>query len=124
MSKGKLADRQLVLIVDDDQFVRESLSSLLTAEGYAILEAENGLNALQVLNSAPHFPSVILLDLSMPVMDGNRFLERRDEDPVLRQIPVIVVSGNAEKPLDGVTAYLLKPVRLENLIGAIRIASS
>lgn len=56
MWKGKLADRHLVLIVDDDQCVRASLSSLLAAEGYAILEAENGLNALQVLNSAPHLP--------------------------------------------------------------------
>jgi CheY-like chemotaxis protein len=94
MWKGKEENGRLVLLVDDDRSVRESLSDLLAVEGYSVLEAENGSTALALLKSAPHYPFVILLDLVMPVMDGDRFLELRAEDPMLSRIPVVVISGN------------------------------
>jgi CheY-like chemotaxis protein len=126
MRNGKPVSEKLVLVVDDDSSVRESLSSLLAAEGYSVMKAENGLDALAELKGAPHFPFVILLDLAMPVMDGRRFLQLRAADPMLRRIPVVVISGNPSsgEPLDGIDTYLRKPVEVDRLMKVINCAST
>ena len=61
------------------------------------------------------------LDLSMPVMDGRGFLTLRASDPPLRDIPVVVISGNMQSgaPLEGIDAYLCKPVKVDRLIEII-----
>src|ERR1700689_99389 len=125
MRTDKSISRKLVLVVDDDRHVRESLSDLLAAEGYSVLEAENGQTALAVMKGAPQFPGVILLDLVMPVMDGRQFLRLRAEDPALRQIPVVVISGSPRsgEPLDGIDSYMSKPVDVDRLLEAINVAS-
>jgi CheY-like chemotaxis protein len=66
---------------------------------------------------------VILLDLEMPVMNEHRFLELR-EDPMIRQIPVVVLSGNPpfEEALDGIDTYLRKPVDADRLLRIVRTA--
>ena len=121
MWNGKPVNEKLVLVVDDDRSVRESLSRLLDAAGYSVQEAENGQKALEVLEKAAHFPCLVLLDLAMPVMDGHGFLKLRAKDPMLRQIPVVVVSGNppSGEPLNGIDAYLQKPVRFDRLIAIV-----
>jgi CheY-like chemotaxis protein len=93
MWNGKPINQKLVLVVDDDRSMRESLAGLLDVKGYSVLEAENGQKALDVLEKAPRFPCVILLDLAMPIMDGRGFLKLRARDAILRQIPVVVLSG-------------------------------
>ena len=105
MPNSKLTDEKLVLLVDDDPLGRESLSELLDAKGYSVLEAENGETALEVLKKTPYFPCLIVLDLTMPVMDGREFLKLRAVDPILRDIPVVVVSGNmpSGEPLVGIS---------------------
>ena len=110
-----------VLLVDDDQDIRETLSELLDACGYAVLQAENGQIALDVLKTTPRFPCVVLLDLSMPVLDGREFLRLRASDPILRDIPVVVVSGSNQpsEPLPGIDEYLRKPVNFERLMEII-----
>jgi CheY-like chemotaxis protein len=114
-------DYRVVLVVDDDSFVRESLSEALSTRGYSVLEAENGQRALEVLKTVPHFPCLVILDLAMPIMDGRRFLKLRAGDPILRDIPVVVVSGSPQsgKPLDGIEAYFRKPVDVDRLIDII-----
>jgi CheY-like chemotaxis protein len=114
-------DDETVLVVDDDPDIRETLSELLDANGYEVLEAENGQIALDVLKSTPRFPCVVLLDLSMPVLDGREFLKRRASDPILRSIPVVVVSGSNQPadPIEGIDEYLRKPVKFERLIEVI-----
>jgi CheY-like chemotaxis protein len=63
---------------------------------------------------------MILLDLAMPVMSGREFLKLRAEDPVLRQVPVVVISGNPpSEPLDGIDDYLQKPVTFDRLIAVV-----
>jgi CheY-like chemotaxis protein len=121
MWNGKPVNEKLVLVVDDDRSTRESLYRLLDVEGYSVLEAANGQKALDVLAKASHFPSLILLDLAMPVMDGYGFLKLRAKDPMLRQIPVVVVSGNppSGEPLNGIDAYLQKPVSFDRLIAIV-----
>jgi CheY-like chemotaxis protein len=121
MPNSKLTDEKLVLVVDDDPLGREWLSELLDTKGYSVLEAENGKTALEVLRKTPHLPCLIMLDLAMPVMDGREFLKLRAVDPILRKIPVVVVSGNipSGEPLVGIDAYLRKPVKVDRLIEII-----
>src|SRR5271163_1756265 len=95
MCDANSSDEKLVLVVDDDLSVRESMAELLDVKGYCVLQAENGQRALDVLKKTPHFPCLVLLDLAMPVMGGPELLEPRAQDPILRAIPVVIVSGNA-----------------------------
>jgi CheY-like chemotaxis protein len=115
-----------VLVVDDAHSVQESLSWLLGVEGYCVLAAENGQWALDVLEKTARLPRLILLDLAMPIIDGRAFLELRAKDAILRQIPVVVLSGNPPRgePLEGINAYLQKPVRSDRLIATVDQAAS
>jgi CheY-like chemotaxis protein len=111
--------------VDDDPLIRESLSELLEHKGYSVLQAENGRRALDVLKEVPpRTPCIVVLDLAMPVLDGHQFLKYRAEDPRLRHIPVVVVSGNPRpiEPLEGIEAYLEKPLEPDVLLQIIRRA--
>jgi len=112
---------EAVLLVDDDPDIRETLSELLDANGYEVLQAENGQIALDVLKNTPRFPCVVVLDLSMPVLDGREFLKLRALDPILRDIPVVVVSGSNQpaETLEGIDEYLRKPVEIERLMEII-----
>jgi CheY-like chemotaxis protein len=114
-------DEEAVLLVDDDPDIRESLSELLDANGYEVPQAENGQIALDVLKKTPRFPCVVVLDLSMPVLDGREFLKLRASDPILRGIPVVVVSGSnqPDEPLEGIDEFLRKPVKIERLMEII-----
>jgi CheY-like chemotaxis protein len=117
MCGHKPAHVETILVVDDDPEVRQSMSLFLDAKGYSVVEAENGQQALELLKRVPRFPCLVLLDLFMPILDGREFLKRRAQDPVLRDIPVVVVSGNdkADVPLQGIAAYLRKPVKPDRL---------
>jgi CheY-like chemotaxis protein len=84
-----------VLVVDDDADSRMLMAELLTFEGYRVATASNGREALNQLSAEA--PSVILLDLEMPVMDGRSFRQRQLQMPgPLRSVPVIVCSGSDE----------------------------
>ena len=71
---SRKASSQRVLVIDDDADIRGALVGALEDEGYRAMSAANGLEALEVLRILPTPPSVILLDLMMPVMDGWQFL--------------------------------------------------
>ena len=123
MPRRKKAAHETVLVVDDDPEIRESLSELLDHRGYSVLQAENGRRALDVLKEiAARTPCIVVLDLAMPVLDGHQFLKYRAEDPILRHIPVVVVSGNPRplQPLEGIEAYLQKPLEPDVLLEIIR----
>lgn len=117
----RMTAEEAVLLVDDDADIRETLSELLDANGYEVLQAENGQIALDVLRKTRRFPCVVVLDLSMPVLDGRQFLKLRASDPILRAIPVVVVSGSNQpaEPLEGIDEYLRKPVKIERLMEII-----
>jgi len=70
---GKPVSEKLVLLVDDDQPMRDAVSCLREVESYSILEAENGQAAVELLEKTPYLPCVILLDSTMPVMVGADF---------------------------------------------------
>ena len=114
---GRVVRATTVLIVEDDQDIREALSDALGAEGYDVAVAENGRVGLDVLRRGPTV-DVILLDLLMPVMSGWEFRQEQLEDPTLAGIPVIVVS--ASTPGDArPDRHLPKPFALDDLLTAI-----
>src|SRR5437762_11749160 len=83
-----------VLAVEDDFDLRDALVPILEYEGHRVVSAANGQEALERLQTMPP-PSLILLDLMMPVMDGEEFRARQLRDPTLASIPVVVVSAHA-----------------------------
>ena len=83
-----------VLVVEDDPSVRGLLHTLLTAEGYDVATASDGLAGL--VKAAQTLPNLILLDLMMPDLGGVRVLEELREDPELDETPVIVVTGQVD----------------------------
>ena len=109
----------MVLVVEDDEDVRDSIFDALTRKGYQVAVAENGQEALAVLAGRPH-PCVVLLDLVMPVMDGWQFLSSVQLDPVLARIPVVVVSAHASThPPAGTSQLLRKPFDFHDLFQAV-----
>lgn len=83
-----------VLVVEDDPSVRGLLHTLLTAEGYDVSTASDGLAGL--VKAAQTLPDLILLDLMMPDLGGVRVLEELRDDPELDQTPVVVVTGQVD----------------------------
>jgi signal transduction histidine kinase/CheY-like chemotaxis protein len=110
-----------ILMVDDDADIRHALRPIIEREGYSLVEAENGVAALEKLRRDTR-PDLILLDLEMPVMDGWGFLAERERDPALRAIPVIVISAHrdvARRVSAARASYFQKPFRPESLVETI-----
>jgi CheY-like chemotaxis protein len=109
-----------VMIVDDDDAIRDALQDVLRDEGYEVMEASDGQQALGQLKGGRR-PDAILLDLWMPVMDGWQFRDAVLEDPELRDIPMIVLTAARHQRADelGVAEVLTKPVTLERLLGVL-----
>ena len=113
-----------VLVVDDDRDIREALTQALAEGGYTAVAVANGQEALRWLRTATPAPSLILLDLAMPVMDGWQFHSAQQRDPGLAAIPVLLVSANAEGARQAgalaAAGHLAKPVDADQLLAWIR----
>lgn len=107
--------RGAILVVDDDADVRAVMVDLLDAAGYSVRAAANGADALRVLDDRSHLPSLIFLDVEMPVMNGREFLARRAQEAELNGIPVVVASA-IDRHLEGIEGFLRKPVDVERLL--------
>jgi CheY-like chemotaxis protein len=110
-----------VLIVEDDEDLRDMMAQMLTIEGFAATAVANGREALDYLRRAIK-PHVILLDLMMPVMDGWEFRRRQQADPELAPVPVIVLSAldrSRAAPVDAI-AFLKKPLDFDRLLELVR----
>lgn len=110
-----------ILVIEDDDDVREVLVEILVEEGYCPVGAPNGLRALELLRGVDPQPAVILLDLMMPVMDGWQFLEQRKREPALLDIPVVVMSAAHDNlaKLPGSVRFLRKPVDVAQLVATL-----
>jgi c-di-GMP phosphodiesterase len=86
--------RHTILVVDDQQDERDAMADLLRRHHHVVETAANGLEALDRLHDGGPLPALVLLDLSMPLMDGWEFLSHVARDRTLRRIPVIVLSGS------------------------------
>ena len=116
-------EKATVLIVDDKPFNRHLLIKYLDYPGIRILEAENGLQALEIVKQQR--PDLILMDVRMPVMDGYEATMRLKSDEKYKSIPIVVVTASAMKEQEreikksGSDGYLKKPVSKSDLIGQL-----
>ncbi len=112
-----------VMVVEDDETIRDSLIEYLADQGYQTKAAADGKQALDELAADPISPCLIVLDLMMPVMDGWTFRAEQMRDPHLAQIPTIVISAYRDlsqqvKDL-GLIGYLKKPIDLKKLLSIV-----
>jgi len=85
-----------VLIVDDDEDIRDSIQSLLELRGYHVDTAEDGASALERMRSGPA-PALVILDFMMPGMNGEEFRTAQLRDPALATVPVVLLTGAGER---------------------------
>jgi CheY-like chemotaxis protein len=110
-----------ILVVEDDPDIRETFKYILEIEGFEVVTAANGQEALET--SRRLHPALIFLDLMMPIMNGWQFLERQKHDPELAGTPVFVVSAAGKHALFrdcSPTGFLSKPVEMESLLAVAR----
>jgi len=109
-----------ILVVDDDQDVREAVSDFLDDEGFSVRTAVHGADALAQLAAPADLPALIILDLAMPVMNGHEVLRRMACDARLARIPVLVLSATIDdvEPRPGIT-LLRKPLDSRALVRII-----
>jgi CheY-like chemotaxis protein len=115
-----------ILVVEDEPENRLLIGMILTTEGYQVIPAVDGADALARLASEP--PDLILLDLMMPQMNGFEVLERLRADPMTAPVPVIVLTALAQERdiaravSSGAQGYVIKPFEPDELLKRIRQA--
>lgn len=108
-----------ILVVEDDDDIRNALVDLLETEGYSTEFAVNGKDALEKLGSIPK-PCLVLLDMMMPIMNGREFLDTVMKDSHLAPIPVLIVSAVADKTnTEGSVGFLKKPIDIEVVLRVV-----
>jgi len=108
-----------ILIVDDDPHIRGALADLLRDEGYRVLVAHHGRDALRVLGQER--PQLILVDVVMPVMDGPAFIAEVRTRVPLRNVPIVVMTGTVDRvpPRLGLP-LVTKPIEIHSLLDLVR----
>lgn len=122
----EVSARPTILVVDDQIDLRDAIAVLLEVEGYDVVDAANGREALKYVQKNAGHVAAIVLDLAMPVMDGWQFLAERRKDPALSEIPTIVVTGvsdpkRRQRDLGDVPVFS-KPFHFDELMGELRRA--
>jgi len=107
-----------VLVVDDERDIREAMIEALASAGFSVEGARDGEEGLRKLRT--FHPSVVLLDLTMPGMNGWQFREAQQADPDVAAIPVIVVTALGHEPAFDAALTIQKPFGLEELLTAVR----
>jgi|SRR4051812_2783047 two-component system chemotaxis response regulator CheY len=113
-----------VLIVDDSKSIRNEVADILTRAGYSVVEASDGAEALACLAEHANL-SLVVLDVNMPGMNGMDLLERIQSEHGARNIPVLMLTTEAERTLvqrakkAGAKGWLLKPIKAELLVSTV-----
>jgi len=112
-----------VFVVEDEQDSRDVICDYLLLEGYSVADARNGESALSLLRDGLR-PSLILLDLNMPVLDGWGFLREIEQQPELARVPIVFASGTG-LPQSVPTrkhdaGFLKKPIDVQRLLRLVR----
>lgn len=108
-----------ILIVEDDDDIRNVMVDLLESEGYITKAATNGKEALDLLEAMGK-PCLVLLDMMMPIMNGRQFLDTLMTDTLLAPIPVLIVSAVADKTnTEGSIGFLKKPIDIDVVLNVV-----
>ena len=121
MAESGTKSRHRVLIVDDEEGFRDGVADLLEMEGYVVLVARDAVEAVRML---PEFqPEVILLDLRMPLLDGEGFLRGMTGLPASKRVPVVLISAKEDlgaiASRTGAAGYLSKPFEAPQLLSLL-----
>jgi chemotaxis family two-component system sensor histidine kinase/response regulator PixL len=114
-----------ILLVEDDDDDRAAMRDVLEESGYRVFEARNGKHALELMTSTTE-PSLVILDLEMPVMSGSELVDVMKHYHRLSRVPVLVVSGSKGARIprhDKIVGTMVKPVELESLLENVRAAA-
>ncbi len=113
-----------ILLVEDDEGIRSSVTELLEMEGFNVHACDNGQLALDYLQTTHELPKIILLDLMMPVMNGFEFCESISTQEKLLRIPVVVMSADGhimEKQFQtNAVAYFKKPIDIDQMLATLK----
>jgi CheY-like chemotaxis protein len=116
-----MSETKLILIVDDDESIREILVEVLASAGFAALAVSSAFDALNhIARSGP--PALVLMDLTMPLMDGRQLLAERRKSPTLSQVPFVLLTANPNVSATelGAAEVLVKPIGMEDLLSVAR----
>lgn len=108
--------RGTVLVVDDEPDIRECICEVLELEGYQALAAEDGRRGLEALDRVR--PCLVLLDVTMPNMDGHEFMQHFRARPGFESVPVVIMSAGRSSP-KGASAFLQKPCEVQTLLQCV-----
>jgi CheY-like chemotaxis protein len=122
MTNAPAGDKPLVLVVDDYQDAREMYAEYLEFSGFRVAEAVNGAEALDKAFSL--LPDIILMDLSLPVIDGWEATRRLKGDERTKKIPVVALTGHALSQSEGAQvgcdAFVIKPCLPDTLVAEVK----
>jgi len=119
-----VADKQTILVVDDEQDLLDLIEYNLKKEGFDVLKAEDGLQGIEMARK--HNPNLVLLDIMMPKMDGLEVVERMRDDKQLKHIPIIFLTARGDEKTEvegldkGGDDYITKPISTTRLISRIK----
>ncbi len=117
-------DRKKIIVVDDEKTVRDALEFLLMNEGYEVITAQNGEDAL--IKVRDEDPDLMILDVMMPRMNGFRVARAIRKDPVYKRLPILLLTVMDDKNdkiagyNSGADEYLVKPFDLDELIVRVK----
>jgi CheY-like chemotaxis protein len=118
-SEPEMSAAPHILVVDDNDALRENIAEALEMEGYAVVVEASGSAALARLAEEP-LPRVVLADLMMPGMDGGELLARIRGDPRLAGVRVVITTGAYGSRLPGADGVLTKPFGVKDLLATLR----
>jgi CheY-like chemotaxis protein len=108
-----------IVVVDDEEGICDVLRDLFEDEGYQVGVASNGVDALALLQALTTKPCMVILDIAMPLLDGNAVFRAMRADPVLADIPVVFTTSDPSRAPSGVF-IMRKPVALDVILDAAR----
>jgi len=111
-----------ILVVDDDDAIRDSVVEALEDASYPVKSAHDGREALSILRQGDGLPCLVLLDLMMPVMDGWAFAREQSQDPALADLPICVITAvGTSRPIPSdAVAVVRKPFKLKDLLDVVQ----
>jgi DNA-binding response OmpR family regulator len=119
--KREMRRRPTVLVVDDDGEIQSTLADVLAFEGYKVLKADDGLEALEVVRAHQGEPLLVLLDMMMPRMNGEQFLRTLRAEQRVPDMPVVVLSAmtHRNEAIAGARLCLHKPISYAALMNVV-----
>ena len=121
MSVTVASARPFILLVEDDDELRDIVGEILEAEGYEVIPARHGQQVLDYLHDADSLPALVLLDLMMPIVNGWECLRAIKAEERLRSIPVVLMTALAGDRPGNADAVLRKPLRIDELLDVVTL---